>query len=115
MEDEHAEIDPALTACTRGFADMVEHACADHRNALDVRVTTTRAALLDHLRHEESEALPLLQRVMTVEEYAASEDAAKKGYPPRTIPLLLPGSPTVFPTTLRSRCCATRGRRTDGP
>jgi hemerythrin-like domain-containing protein len=97
MEDEHAEIDPALSAATGGFADMVEHPCADHRNALDVHVTTTRAALLDHLRHEETDALPLLQRVMTTEEYAACEDAANKGYPLRSVPFLLPWATAGLP------------------
>ena len=62
----------------------------DHRNALDVHVTTTRAALLDHLRHEETEALPLLQRVLSDEQYAACEAAAAQGYPPRLVPFLVP-------------------------
>ncbi|WP_374455636.1 hemerythrin domain-containing protein [Nocardioides sp.] len=90
MEDEHADIDPALAAVRQGFAHMVEHPCDDHRNALDVHVTATRAALLDHLRHEETEALPYLQKVMTAEEFAASEKAAAAGYPPRLMPFLLP-------------------------
>jgi hemerythrin-like domain-containing protein len=89
MEDEHEGIDPALTAVTEGFTAMVEHPCADHRNALDVHVTATRAALLQHLAHEETEALPYLQRVMTEEEFAASERAAAKGYPPRLLPFLV--------------------------
>ena len=69
---------------------MAAHPCDDHRNALDVHVTSTRAALLDHLRHEETDALPLLQRVMTAEQFGASEEAAAKGYPPRLIPFLVP-------------------------
>jgi hypothetical protein len=90
MEAEHGQIDPALAACTAAFAAMAAHPCDDHRNALDVHVTTTRAALLDHLRHEETEALPLLQRVMTEEQFAASEAAAEKGYPARLLPFLVP-------------------------
>ena len=50
MEAEHERIDPALASCRDGFAAMVEHPCDDHRNALDVHVTATRAALLAHLR-----------------------------------------------------------------
>jgi hypothetical protein len=90
MEAEHGQIDPALTACTEAFAAMAAHPCDDHRNALDVHVTSTRAALLDHLRHEETEALPLLQRVMTDEQYAACEAAAAKGYPAKLLPFLVP-------------------------
>ena len=90
MESEHAVIDPELAACHEGFRSMVDHPCADHRNALDVRLTGLRAALLDHLRHEETEALPMLQRTMTSEEYAGCERAAAKGYPLRTVPFMVP-------------------------
>ena len=76
MEAEHEQIDPALAACAAGFATMADHPCADHRNALDVHVTTTHALLLDHLRHEETEALPLVQRRMTAVDWEASEKAA---------------------------------------
>lgn len=89
MEAEHGTIDPALESCREGFAAMVEHPCADHRNALDVRVTALRASLADHLRHEETEALPLVQRTMTAAEWEASEKAAGKGYPLRMIPFLV--------------------------
>lgn len=89
MEDEHEQIDPALRACAEGFAAMRTHPCADHRNALDVHVTAARALLADHLRHEETTALPLLQRTVTVEDYAAFEAAAEKGYPIRMVPFLV--------------------------
>jgi len=103
MESEHGEIDPALASCAQGFADMDEHPCDDHRNALDVHVTATRVALLDHLRHEETEALPLLQRVMTADDYAACEAAAAKGYPPKTFPFLLPWMAAGLPADVVSK------------
>jgi hypothetical protein len=68
---------------------VVDHPCTDHRNALDVRLTALRAGLVDHLRHEEAEALPLVQRTMTAEEWVASEKAAAKGYPLRLVPFLV--------------------------
>lgn len=89
MEAEHGFIDPALSACREGFSSMVDHPCEDHRHALEARVTDVRAALHAHLSHEEIEALPLLQEVMTEEEFAASEKAAAKGYPLRLVPFLL--------------------------
>ena len=90
MEAEHGVIDPTLKACTEGFTAMLEHPCTDHRNALDVHVTAARAALVDHLAHEESEALPFLQQVVTEEENVRFEAAAQKAYPPRVMPFLVP-------------------------
>ena len=109
MEAEHEQIDPALAAVTAGFAAMVEHPCADHRNALDVHVTAARAALLDHLAHEETEALPFLQRVMTVEEYAASEKAAADGYPLRLVPFLVAWAFDGVPDAVAARFLAEAG------
>jgi hemerythrin-like domain-containing protein len=103
MEAEHDGIDPALTAVARGFTAMLEHPCDDHRNALDVHVTTTRAALLDHLAHEETEALPLLQRSLTVEENAAFEKAAERAYPVSMLPFLLPWVSVDLPEEVRQR------------
>ena len=90
MEAEHGTIDPALAACTAAFGEMAGHPCADHRNALDVRVTSVRTLLAEHLRHEETEALPLLQRTLSVEQNAAMEKAVGTAYPPRMIPFLVP-------------------------
>lgn len=90
MEAEHAVIDPTLTACSDGFATMVEHPCVDYRSALDRHVTAARAALLDHLAHEEGEALPFLQRSVSAEENAAFDAAAQKAYGPRIIPFMVP-------------------------
>ena len=103
MEAEHERIDPALTSCADGFAAMVEHPCDDHRNALDVHVTATRAALLAHLAHEETEALPLLQRTLSVAENAAFEKAAERAYPLRMIPFLLPWVSAGLPVDVRQR------------
>ena len=90
MAAEHGLLDPALEACGRGLAAMAAAPLEDQRKALDVHVSTTRTLLLDHLRHEETEALPLLQRVLTVADFAATEAAAEKGYPARTVPFVVP-------------------------
>jgi hypothetical protein len=81
MEEEHAQIDPALAGVEAAFRAMAAHPCVDHRNALDVRVTAVRAALLEHLRHEETDALPYLQRAATPEEERAMAKGAERGYP----------------------------------
>jgi hypothetical protein len=90
MEAEHAQIDPALAAVEASFRAMAAHPCADHRNALDVRVTAVRAALLDHLRHEETDAMPYLQRVATPEEEKAMAQGAERGYPLSITPFVVP-------------------------
>lgn len=90
MEAEHGQIDPALAAVEEAFRTMAAHPCVDHRNALDVRVTAVRAALLEHLRHEETDALPYLQRVTTPEEEKAMSKGAEQGYPLRITPFVVP-------------------------
>ena len=106
MQDEHALIDPALTACADAFRAVREHPCADHRNALDVCVTSARAALLGHLAHEEGEALPLLQRVFTPDDFAATEKAAQAGYPLRLVVFLLPWVADGLPSEAMARILA---------
>jgi hemerythrin-like domain-containing protein len=90
MEEEHGQIDPALAGVEAAFRAMAAHPCADHRNALDVRVTAVRAALLEHLRHEETDALPYLQRVTTPEEEKAMARGADRGYPLSITPFVVP-------------------------
>ena len=89
MEAEHAVIDPALRAVEAAFREMREHPCADHRNALEIRVVAAREHLREHLAHEEGQALPMLQRTLSVEENEAFEKAAAAGYPARIIPFAL--------------------------
>ena len=69
MEAEHADIDPLLEACAAGFARLAEHDDEDARAALAVRVTAARESLGRHLRHEETEAIAILQRVLTQAEW----------------------------------------------
>jgi len=71
------------------FAAMRDHPCADHRNALDIRLAAATERLQVHLAHEEGQALPMLQRSLSVEENAIFEKAASDGYPMRIIPFAL--------------------------
>jgi iron-sulfur cluster repair protein YtfE (RIC family) len=103
MEAEHAVIDPALSRTRSAFEAMAAHPCIDHRNALDVRLTALRQSLADHLRHEETRALPIVQRTMTAEEWAEAERAAGKGYPARLIPFLVPWVAAGLPADVVGR------------
>jgi hemerythrin-like domain-containing protein len=103
MEEEHGVIDPALVAVREGFDAMVGHPCLDHRNALEIRVAAVREALGRHLAHEETEALPMLQRTLSVEENAAFEKAAENGYPLRMLPFMLCWTLDEVPDEARDR------------
>ena len=107
MEAEHGIIDPALAAVRTAFGDMCAHPCADHRNALEIRVAAARESLHEHLAHEEGQALPMLQRTLSLEENEAFEAAAAKGYPLRIVPFVLCWVMHDLPDEARQRILAT--------
>ena len=74
MEAEHAEIDPLLEGCAAGFNRLAQTDDEDARAALAVRVTAARESLGRHLRHEETDAMAILQRVLTQEEWDCIEE-----------------------------------------
>ena len=73
MEAEHEEIDPTLEACEAGFTRLAEHPDLDARAALSVRLTALRESLGRHLVHEETDAIKLVQTLMTAEDWAVFE------------------------------------------
>jgi hypothetical protein len=81
MEDEHAEIDPLLAGAAAGFARLSEHPDVDARAALSVRVAAARESLGRHLRHEETEAIALVQRVMTRSDWESVDAHFKESLP----------------------------------
>jgi len=109
MGDEHADIDPLVGACADGFAAVVEHPCEEHRNALDIRLTGLREVLDEHLRHEETVVLPLVQRVMTADEYQAVEAAIGKSYPVRDVPFIVGWAMHGLPPDARDQMFALAG------
>ena len=106
MEAEHATIDPALAASTEAFAAMVEHPCEDHRHALEIRLAAAHEGLLEHLAHEEGQALPMLQRTLSEQENAAFERAVERAYPLRIVPFGLPWAMDGLPAEARERMLA---------
>ncbi len=90
MEAEHETIDPQLAACTAGFAAVAAGAGEQARRDLAERVSATRASLLRHLEHEETEALPLVQAHLSVEQWAASERVAAKAFGLRELAFVVP-------------------------
>ena len=92
MEAEHGEIDPILQACAAGFARLAERPDADARAALVVRLVAGRESLARHLAHEETDAITLIQQVMTDAEWRQVEDDYFKSQPipPKLILKMLP-------------------------
>ncbi|RBY86271.1 hemerythrin domain-containing protein [Blastococcus sp. TF02A-30] len=79
MEAEHQLIDPLLAACAEGFARMADRPDEETRSRL---AGTTRQAcdvLGEHLRHEETGALPIVQRLLPQEGWDRVEEAAGSG------------------------------------
>ncbi|WP_345524023.1 hemerythrin domain-containing protein [Nocardioides conyzicola] len=74
MEAEHGEIDPLLEGCATGFRRLTQHADEDARAALVVRVCAARESLRRHLAHEETEAIAIIQRLLTQEEWTSIEE-----------------------------------------
>jgi hemerythrin-like domain-containing protein len=74
MAAEHAELDPLLDACAAGFRRLAQRPDADTRAALTVRVCAARESLRRHLAHEESEAIAIVQRVLTADDWERLEE-----------------------------------------
>jgi hypothetical protein len=69
MAAEHRVIDPLLDACASGFRRMVVTPGSATRDALAQHVETARARLGEHLAHEERDAMALVQRHLTQDEW----------------------------------------------
>jgi hypothetical protein len=74
MEAEHAQIDPLLRSCSEGLQRLAGHADEAARAALAVRLAATRDALGRHLAHEETDAIAIVQRVLTQQDWLALDE-----------------------------------------
>jgi iron-sulfur cluster repair protein YtfE (RIC family) len=111
MESEHAEIDPLLAACTAGFARLSAEADDDARAALAIRLTATRASLARHLEHEETQAIAIVQQVMTEQEWQEVEQVHfRSGLRTADVLALVPWALHRVPPPLRRSVFARSGR-----
>ena len=78
MEAEHSEIDPMLEGCTADLNRLSKAPDEDARSAFEVRVVAFRERLGRHLAHEETDAMALVQRYLTPEDWKMTEKAANK-------------------------------------
>ena len=107
MEAEHAQIDPLLEACAADLAVLAERADEDARAALHVRLVGTEERLSAHLAHEERDALVLVQRMLTADDWARVEKehfarTATLRYIAFVVPWVLDGLPEDARRRLRS-------------
>jgi hypothetical protein len=109
MENEHAEIDPALEECSAGFRRLAEAPDEDAQRALVVRVAATQAALGRHLAHEETETIALLQRVLAPEEWAEMDEKFKRSFTPRQLTWAVPWIVDELPDDVRRAMFAQPG------
>lgn len=79
MEAEHELIDPLLEACAAGFAAMAGAPAESTRRQLADTAARACDVLAEHLRHEETGALPIVQRLLPAEGWDRVEEAAGAG------------------------------------
>jgi hemerythrin-like domain-containing protein len=102
MEAEHEGIDPVLTACGADFARLREHADEDTRATLAVRLAAARAQLGEHLRHEETEAIAIIQRRLSdADWHEIEEESFKHDLSPRMLLRLVPWVAEGVPADVR--------------
>lgn len=112
MESEHAEIDPILSACAAGFTRLAEHSDEDARAALAVRVAAARESLARHLRHEETDAIRIIQEHLTNAEWLALEEKHfAKSFTPRQLLALVPWALHELPAETREAIFSEPGGR----
>jgi len=69
MEAEHAQIDPILSACARGFEQITARPDQEAADFLAEQLAAARDTLLAHMGHEETEAMALVQKYMTQQDW----------------------------------------------
>jgi hypothetical protein len=111
MAAEHAELDPLLASCAAGLRRLAQRPDADARAALAVRVCAARESLRRHLAHEETEAIAIAQRVLTVGEWErVGEEYFAAGITPRYAARLVPWAAYGVPREVLDRVFADVGR-----
>ena len=113
MEAEHEEIDPLLDRLRNRAARPRRGPGTTATSAppSPCALTAARESLGRHLAHEERDAMPVLQRHVTAEEWAAIEAHFVEGIRPRLLLALVPWALHEVPAEERRRVLARAGRR----
>ena len=110
MEAEHDRIDPLLAACRRGLQDMAEAASEEERAALRATLEAARNVLGEHLGHEETDAIPVIQRRVSPEEWRRLEkEELQKESRITDVLVVVPWAMHEVPDDVRERVFAAPG------
>lgn len=94
MEDEHSQLDPALDAVAEGLAGLADGSRpsgAQARSAVADDVETARTLLFHHLAHEERDAIRIIQRHLSEQEWQDIERSHFQRRPaPASVRFLVP-------------------------
>jgi hemerythrin-like domain-containing protein len=110
MEAEHRDIDPLLESCREGLTLMVDEPSERRRTALHADLVAARDGLGRHLGHEEAEAIPVIQRRVSAEEWRRLEkDRLQKDARLRDALAVVPWAMHGVPDDVRERVFAAPG------
>ncbi len=110
METEHDQIDPLLASCADGFRRLASHDDEDARSALVVRLSATHERLGQHLAHEETDAIAMIQSLLTPDEWAPIEKSFSDDMTLRKLMFEIPWAVRGVPPLQRAAVFATTGK-----
>lgn len=110
MEAEHASIDPVLNDCADAFSRLASGGTEKDRQELSSSLEAAWRLLDRHLGHEERDAMTILQRYLTDEEWRGVErEHFRPAYSPREIWHAIPWSQVGLPDDVGRRVRASGG------
>ncbi len=110
MEEEHDEIDPLLESCSEGFRKLATRDDDDARSALAVRLNATQERLGRHLAHEESEAIEMIQSLMTPQTWGPIEKTFSEDMTLRKLSFEIPWAIKGLTAEQRARVFVATGK-----
>jgi hypothetical protein len=110
MEAEHSEIDPMLAASTAAYRTLALTADDGVRADLAATLRTAVESLGRHLAHEESEAIALIQKYVSPDEWATIEEQSfRTGVAPALAIAMVPWIMHELPVSIQARVVADAG------
>lgn len=110
MQAEHARIDPVLDECAEGFSRLAERGGEEDRRSLMSSLGEAWKLLDGHLGHEERDAMTILQRYLTDDDWRRVErEHFRPAYSPREIWYAIPWSQDGLPDGVGRKVRASGG------